>query len=511
MARPHAPEGVHRPPRLRRFSAMLTSLVAVVATTLFAGPVAVAAAAQGPCALVRTGAHHSEGVGPWDSDYPRPTRALDAAMVFLSFPDARPRFATDTLAADHVPAAADFFRAASYGRFDLRVHPVKRWIRMPHDSTAYAIRRDWDAGHRTAYLRDAIAAADPAIDFGAYDLVYLVADPSAPGVDADATKVVNFEQPPHADGVALRRLVTVFEQHPPDRNVLAHETGHVFDLPDLYRRPGGDDGDWDTQVGDWDLMGSQFGLAPDPFGWHKWRLGWLTQRQVECVDAPGTTLHTLRPLSAPPFSNGTAADDGAGAAAGTGAVLGVAGDGGSRGDSGADGGGSAGGEGGGSGGTGYAGGAGSAGDAQAGGAGAAAGGGAGGGSGGGLGSSVVAGIPGADARTRLVVVRTGPTSVLAIEARGAYGNDAGTCTEGVLVYRVRTDIASGDGPIRVLDGHPGTGACWTDSVYPPLADAPLGIGEGLADDEDGVRVAVTGRTADGSWTIQVTRREPPPA
>ncbi|CAM5255315.1 hypothetical protein SGLAM104S_00590 [Streptomyces glaucescens] len=124
------------------------------------------------------------------------------------------------------------------------------------------------------------------MDYSRYDIVYFVADPHAPGVDSDATKVVNLDTPLRADGTDIRRIVTVFENHPPDRLVLAHETGHVFDLPDLYHRPTDDKGDWGTHVGDWDLMGSQFGLAPDLFGWHKWKLGWLEERQVMCV--PGS-------------------------------------------------------------------------------------------------------------------------------------------------------------------------------------------------------------------------------
>ncbi len=82
--------------------------------------------------------------------------------------------------------------------------------------------------------------------------------------------------------------------------MLAHETGHVFDLPDLYHRPVDGKGDWDTHVGDWDLMGSQFALAPDLFGWHKWKLGWLEPRQVRCVQEGGPVRLTLEPLGAGP-------------------------------------------------------------------------------------------------------------------------------------------------------------------------------------------------------------------
>ncbi|WP_419184143.1 M6 family metalloprotease domain-containing protein, partial [Streptomyces caniscabiei] len=230
----------------------------------------------------------------------RPTRDLDAVLVFLSFPDAAPLTTPAELTADHFPATSEFFERASYGKFRLRPHPRREWLEMPQSSTAYAIRRDWNATHRAAYLRDALATADPHVDFSRYDIVYFVADPHAPGVDSDATKVVNLRTPLEVDGTGLRRVVTVFERHPPDRLVLAHETGHVFDLPDLYHRPADGKGDWDTHVGDWDLMGSQFALAPDLFAWHKWKLGWLEPRQVTCVRGAGTTRLTLEAVGAGP-------------------------------------------------------------------------------------------------------------------------------------------------------------------------------------------------------------------
>ncbi|MEO3763359.1 M6 family metalloprotease domain-containing protein [Streptomyces sp. B8F3] len=460
---------------LHRAAAVATSLSAVMATSLIADPVG--AQPGHPCALERTAAHHTEGVAGWDPAYPRPRKTLDAVMVYLSFPDSEPLTSPDELTGDHFPATAEFFERASYGQFRLRVDARKRWIRMPSDSLTYGIARDWDPTARSRFLNDAVSAADRKVDFGDYDVVYLVADPDAPGVDSDATKVVNFETPMRADGTDLHRIVTVFEQHPPDRNVLAHETGHVFDLPDLYHRPVDGRADWDTHVGDWDLMGSQFGLAPDPFGWHKWKLGWLGDDQVGCAAEPGSDRFTLHALSAPVSprtpprgTTETEAENGAEEVRGRR-------DGGGRGD------------------TGDAGDARGPGDREAwadradpedrgeNGKGAAV----------------------LRRDTRLVVVPTGATNAVAVEARGRYANDRHACTEGVLVYRVHTGTDSGGGPVEVVDGHPRTAACHDTSVYPPLADAPLGEGESLHLKRDGVRVEVTGRTADGGWDVRVVR------
>ncbi|MEX3099652.1 MULTISPECIES: M6 family metalloprotease domain-containing protein [unclassified Streptomyces] len=417
-------------PRLRKSAAVCTTLCALAATSLAGAPSVAEPFSTVPCALTRTTAHHSEGLDTWNAAYPRPARSLDAVMVFLSFPDSRPLTTPAELAADHFPATSDFFRRASYGRFTLRAHPGERWIRMPKPSTAYAIQRDWNAEHRAAYLRDALAAADPGIDFARYDVVYFVADPDAPGVDSDATKVVNLDVPLRADGVDIRRVVTVFEQHPPDRLVLAHETGHVFDLPDLYHRPADGKGDWDTYVGDWDLMGSQFGLAPDLFGWHKWKLGWLQPRQVICVREAGTTRLTLEPLGAGPGVPVTRASGSPAFGLGNG--------------------------------------------------------------------------------TKLAVVRTGAGSALAFEARGPVGDDTAACRAGVLVYRVRSTADSGRGPVEVVDAHPHSEACWERSVYPPLADAPVGTGESFTvpavPGERAVRLEVEGRTASGAWTVRITPR-----
>ncbi|GAA3838949.1 M6 family metalloprotease domain-containing protein [Streptomyces chiangmaiensis] len=435
---------------LRRTAAMATSMAALVATSLITGP-SLVGLPTAPCELPRSMAHHSEGVDTWNADYAHPTRPLDAVLVFLSFPDSTPVTTPNELTSDYFPETNRFFERASYGRFSVRPHPVGHWIGMPRPAARYAIGRDWDPEHRAAYLHDALAVADKEVDFSQYDIVYLVADPDAPGVDSDATKVVNLDTPLRADGTDIRRMVTIFEKHPPDRLVLAHETGHVFDLPDLYHRPTDGKGDWDTYVGDWDLMGSQFGLAPDLFAWHKWKLGWLDPRQVVCVRGAVTRL-TLEPLGAGPTGvpqvpvhAGTEWDSG---------TTGAAGSPGER----------------------YPG----------------------------------RGVEafGSGNGTKLAVVRTGTDSVLAIEARGALGNDTTVCLPGVLVYRVHSETESGSGPIEVLDAHPRSEACQGNSVYPALADAPVSVGESFTVAAGAVKVGVEveDRTATGAWTVKITRK-----
>lgn len=412
--------------RLRSPASALTAFAALLSMSLMAGPARGVTPAD-PCSLPRTGAHHSVGLDSWNTAYPRPDRTLDAVMVFLSFPDSTPRVGPAELAADYFPAAPRFFDRASYGKLRLRPHPVPRWIEMPAASGSYGIRRDWDSRLRTAYLHDAVRAADPVVDFSRYDIVYLVADPDAPGVDSDATKVVNFELPMEADGSRIRRIVTLFEDRPPDRHVLAHETGHVFDLPDLYHRPEAGAADWDRFVGDWDLMGSQFGLAPEPFGWHKWKLGWLDRSRIVCVEGPGATQHLVQPLEKPLRSRVSSLRPGATAVS-------------------------------------------------------------------------------APPDTRLLVVPLGPTEALVLEGRGRYGNDSEVCRTGILLYRVRSDVPSVEGPIRVVDTHPATAACHQRSVHPQLADAPLRPGETFTlDVGGGVRVAVGERQASGGWPVRIVR------
>ncbi|KAI0966060.1 M6 metalloprotease [Xylaria arbuscula] len=73
---------------------------------------------------------------------------------------------------------------------------------------------------------------------------------------------------------------------------------------------------------------------------------------------------------------------------------------------------------------------------------------------------------------KAVVVKHNGTDVLVAEVRLSKGLDSAACATGVLLYTVSTRIATGEGPVRVLDATPGSGGCDGDE----LNDATLTVG-----------------------------------
>ncbi|MFF4533711.1 M6 family metalloprotease domain-containing protein [Streptomyces sp. NPDC001407] len=63
--------------------------------------------------------------------------------------------------------------------------------------------------------------------------------------------------------------------------------------------------------------------------------------------------------------------------------------------------------------------------------------------------------------TKIAVVRTGPTTAYVAESRRSEGNDKGTPSTGVLVYKVDSAVPTGEGPVRVVRTY-GPGESFTD-------------------------------------------------
>ncbi|KPI21872.1 M6 family metalloprotease domain protein [Actinobacteria bacterium OK074] len=109
--------------------------------------------------------------------------------------------------------------------------------------------------------------------------------------------------------------------------------------------------------------------------------------------------------------------------------------------------------------------------------------------------------------TKLVVVPLGMKTAYALELRTREGNDLTVCRPGVLIYRVDTDVDTGEGPITVYDSQRDSGGCTrSPNVHAELSDAAFTPGETFRDLARGVTVDVLGIDAAGDYRVRVTRR-----
>jgi M6 family metalloprotease-like protein len=369
-----------------------------------------------PCALrAVSGVAMSEGFpnraprGP-DAEFAPTTGTVRALTLLIDFPDAPAPYSARERYGEFFPAVKRWYATASYGRLDYESTPVLRWIRMPRPFSAYGIGRGygWDA--HTAMMRDLLQVADKSIDFRGYDLVNILVTPNAGPSADEAVLSVTWTGASAAttdEGARLSKVSLIYGHDQSGFRVLAHENGHDFGLPDLYAAD--DFQRTDTLAGQWDTMSLDWGLQGDFFAWHKWRLGWLSDSQIDCDTRRGGTTYRITPVE----------------------------------------------------------------------------------------------VPGGH---KAIIIPYARTRVFVLEARARTGNDRDACRAGVLAYRVRTDVDSGQGPVTVTDAHPLTEACqYSSGAFNSLNDAVFQAGDRWTDKQSGTTFHVLDHTAAGAWDIRVTR------
>ena len=230
-----------------------------------------------------------------------PEGEVKALMLFVDFSDAATTETTTDLHSLLAPHSARWYAEGSYGRMSLAIAARHTWYRMPRPSGAYGFADGVTFAEHRAYIADAIAAADADVDFRQYRIVYVVAAkgaalPVSPAFHAYPGSGVT------VDRVEIRHSATFGADIRSPRanygaNVLIHETGHLFGLPDLYLL-GAPSPSFLDPAGGWDPMSW---VAPGAhfMAWHKWKLGWLTPAQVRCLGVPGTHEETLTPIAIP--------------------------------------------------------------------------------------------------------------------------------------------------------------------------------------------------------------------
>jgi M6 family metalloprotease-like protein len=233
---------------------------------------------RGPARDLGAGSRYDSGRG-----------TLRAAMIFVDFSDepageADPREVYDRL----VPQTQAILHDLSYGALKLSVKSNLSWVRMPRPLSDYGLS-DTDpqsrANHRR-YIREAIRAADPTFDFSKVGTVYVMAGPGVQKRGAASNYAAGGGV--EVDGHRIAHAMTLNGYDGSDNPTsLAHETGHLMGLPDLYdvysKRS-----DWDHFVGPWDVMSNVYENSTTMLAWTRRQVGWLRDPAFRCVGRQAT-------------------------------------------------------------------------------------------------------------------------------------------------------------------------------------------------------------------------------
>jgi M6 family metalloprotease-like protein len=180
----------------------------------------------------------------------------------------------------------DFYYKMSGNKVKFDYQILKDWVRMPVSSTFHKLG-NWSQGDPYSYWKLALETADPLVDFSQFDVVYVLSPreiprssiaygPAGPlnsaGIATNDGPVTNITL---SGADAWENLATGSAW-----KWIAHETGHLFGLHDLYVSPG------DAVYGTWDLMSNNWSLgAIELNSWNRYLMGWLTDSQVNCITA----------------------------------------------------------------------------------------------------------------------------------------------------------------------------------------------------------------------------------
>lgn len=249
-------------------------------------------------------------------------------MLLAEFPDRRAANAeapyTDTAPyLEFLRGAVEWFARASYGqfRFSLASPQVDKqlgWIMMSKNATEYRAGGSTVPMH--AYIGEACQKAYDkwGIRVDDYDLLVIMPAKGTSGLRNGPAythrKPTGTEQPgtnrvayvdrdkkPHYIDTAITAGNDLFRW---GYRWAVHESGHTFGFPDLYSYSPVIN---EVKVGSfffcggWDMMGNIAGHSTDFLAWHKWKLRWIRDDQVDVVSqsSPDPTTHFVTPVETP--------------------------------------------------------------------------------------------------------------------------------------------------------------------------------------------------------------------
>ena len=236
---------------------------------------------------------------PRSSERLKDKGALKSLIIPVDFPDVIGSGNPAEIYYEMATSMDNFYQKMSDNRVSFSFEIYPRYLRLDFKSDTYGLGR-WNSGNAFGYYKAAIDAADPFVDFSKFDVVYILSPRNIPwssiaygpafpvSVETDDGRINNGT---FSGADAYQSILGA------DWKWMAHETGHLFGLHDLYTS-----GSQKPTYGEWDLMANNFSTrAIELNSWNRYITNWLSDSQIDCVDkssiGTGTFSRELRPLS----------------------------------------------------------------------------------------------------------------------------------------------------------------------------------------------------------------------
>lgn len=189
-----------------------------------------------------------------------------------------------------------YWAHVSRGKINFKVETLDSWISLPKSTFDYAgpaPHRDMDI-----YAQEVITRADSMVDFSRYSIVTILPPSEVRRFFTNGPVLASgkFDKYKSNEG-PIYNLTIAPEPAIPMGGVkwlwLAHEVGHMLGIthPHDYREND------KRKMSIFSLMDAGF-LAPGLYGWERWRMDWIEESEIRCLDGESgdRSIHRISPL-----------------------------------------------------------------------------------------------------------------------------------------------------------------------------------------------------------------------
>lgn len=197
---------------------------------------------------------------------------------------------------NQIPTFKKFISSMSYGKLNYSVDAHEEIFHINKTSTSYNL--DTAQGQplkpnadMAGLIRDAIAVADPNIDFSQYEFFNVVMPPTT-NIGIEGTMglppdtIIDGKKFNHVSFGPIREYVD------DDRKKIwfLHEVGHMMGLLHAFKL---------NDFPFWGVMSNGISTEPEFMGWERFLLGWINTDQISCINTniPNTYTLNISPLA----------------------------------------------------------------------------------------------------------------------------------------------------------------------------------------------------------------------